>query len=89
MREFERAWKRAAMSSGWATPPAEPPALLSPGAGGEEGAGREEEVDEKLRGFLDGRHCFDEMRLALRMSERELVARFDGGRLGEVLVFNK
>ncbi|KAK0260187.1 trifunctional histidinol dehydrogenase [Friedmanniomyces endolithicus] len=89
VREFERAWKRAAMSSGWATPPAEPPALLSPGAGGEEGAGREEEVDEKLRGFLDGRHCFDEMRLALRMSERELLARFDGGRLGEVLVFNK
>ncbi|KAK0945641.1 Nitrogen permease regulator 2 [Friedmanniomyces endolithicus] len=88
VREFERAWRRAAMSSGWATPPAEPPALLPPAAGGENGA-REEELEEKLRGFLDGRHCCDEMMLALRVSERKLVERMESGRLGEVLVFNK
>ncbi|TKA41518.1 hypothetical protein B0A54_06405 [Friedmanniomyces endolithicus] len=91
VREFERAWKRAAMSSGWATPPAEPPPMMVRAAGEGRGVGadEEEEVDESLRGFLDGRHCLDEMRLALRVSERELVERLGSGRFGEVLIFNK
>ncbi|KAK0278754.1 Nitrogen permease regulator 2 [Friedmanniomyces endolithicus] len=91
VREFERAWKRAAMSSGWATPPAEPPPMMvrAAGGGGIVGADGEEEVDESLKGFLDGKHRFDEMRLALRVSERELMERLGSGRFGEVLIFNK
>ncbi|KAK0342765.1 Nitrogen permease regulator 2 [Friedmanniomyces endolithicus] len=92
VREFERAWRRAAMSSGWATPPAEPPPLAARrgrGLGDGEEEGEDEVVEEKLRDFLDGRHSFDEMRLALRVSARELVERLGSGRFGEVLVFNK
>ena len=80
------------MSSGWATPPAEPPPLAARrgrGLGDGEEEGEDEVVEEKLRDFLDGRHSFDEMRLALRVSARELVERLGSGRFGEVLVFNK
>ena len=118
-REFERAWRKAALSSGWATPPFEVGSLGVENAeeesgtpspekkgkgsligaekddreGDEHGGGKVNEVDEeeeKLRGFLDGKHCLDEICVAMRMSERKLLDKLRSGRLGgEVVVFCK
>ncbi|TKA68534.1 hypothetical protein B0A55_11818 [Friedmanniomyces simplex] len=100
VREFDRAWKRAALSSGWATPPSELAAampVVAAAGGGMNGVrtaaaaedGGDDEVDEKLRGFLDGTHCFDEICVALRMTEKGVLERLGSGRFGEVLVFTK
>ncbi|KAK5114018.1 hypothetical protein LTR62_003141 [Meristemomyces frigidus] len=94
VREFDRAWKRAALSSGWATPPSEPrPPLLMSGRSFRSGAGGVEigeEEEEVLRGLLDGRHCFDEVCVAMRMAEGKLLGWLKGRqgreRMGEVVV---
>lgn len=114
-REFERAWRRAALSSGWATPPAEVAGLggeeggslglgdeevrASPlqedggAGGGEAGGGEVSPEEEKLRGFLDGKHCLDEICVAMQMSERNVLERLRSARgralWGEVVVFCK
>ena len=40
-------------------------------------------------GFLDGKHCMDEICVALRLSERKVVERIRGKGFGEVVLFNK
>ena len=128
-KEVERAWRKAALSSGWATPPG----YLAEGDGvgadfeddgvadevvhrGDEDetgkgtvplktslspkkatilapAGRHEGTlnpeDAKLLRFLDGKHCLDEMCIALRLSEGKVLERLRSGRFGEVVVFSK
>lgn len=63
------------------------------GHGGDgDGQGLSDE-DEKLRGFLDGKHCMDEICVAMRLSERKVLERLRSGRTrgvwGEVVVFCK
>ncbi|KAK5121114.1 hypothetical protein LTR85_005598 [Meristemomyces frigidus] len=92
VKQFDRAWKKAALTSGWATPPTEPPApivaaIISHSNGDADGVGDEE--DEKLRGYLDGKHCMDEICVAVGMSEKRVVEEIKSGRLGEVVLFNK
>jgi len=98
VKEFDRAWKRAALSSGWATPPLEPPAPAAVAAAGavvgSKGSKQSDEVkrseeDDKLRQYLDGRHCLDEVCVAMRMSERKVVEGLRSERFGEVVLFNK
>ncbi|KAK5726422.1 Nitrogen permease regulator 2 [Elasticomyces elasticus] len=93
VREFQQAWKRAALTSGWATPPTEPPLLLSAAShhsGSQQVAAEgDDEEDEKLRGCLDGKHCLDEICVALCISEKKLSEKIRSGRFGEVLIFSK
>lgn len=91
VKEFDRAWKKAALSSGWATPPPEPPPPVVGSLGRSQRSAEEvrSEEDEKLRGYLDGEHCLDEVCVAMRMSERKLVERIRSGPFGEVVLFNK
>ncbi|KAK3114849.1 Nitrogen permease regulator 2 [Teratosphaeriaceae sp. CCFEE 6253] len=95
VREFDRAWKRAALTSGWATPPSAPLVMEVgvAGAGRRRDAGNEEENDYHdtvvLRRLLDGRHCFDEICVTLGLSEKRVVEKLRGGDFGEVILFNK
>jgi nitrogen permease regulator 2-like protein len=90
VREFDRAWKKAALTSGWATPPTEPPPIateLSKSSRSHEELRTVE--DEMLRSYLDGKHCMDEICVEMRMSEKKVVERIRSGRFGEVVLFNK
>ncbi|KAK3065662.1 Nitrogen permease regulator 2, partial [Teratosphaeriaceae sp. CCFEE 6253] len=95
--EFDRAWKRAPLTSGWATPPSAPPVLEvgSAGAGRRRSGGDGEDGDDDdhetvvLRRVLDGRHCFDEICVTLGLSEKRVVEKLRGGAFGEVILFNK
>ncbi|KAH9833916.1 nitrogen permease regulator 2 [Teratosphaeria destructans] len=89
VREFDRAWKRAALTSGWATPPPEPPAIAELSKSNRSTDELRTEQDEKLRGYLDGRCCLDQICLEMRMGEGKVVERLRSGRLGEVVLFNK
>ncbi|EME83372.1 uncharacterized protein MYCFIDRAFT_38825 [Pseudocercospora fijiensis CIRAD86] len=88
VRDFERAWRKAALTSGWATPPSGPhPASLGKSYKSADRVRSEE--DEKLRSFLDGQHCMDQICVEMRMSEKKILERLRSGRLGEVILFNK
>ncbi|KAM3425523.1 Nitrogen permease regulator 2-like protein [Cercospora zeina] len=89
VREFERAWRKAALTSGWATPPSGPhPSSLSKSQRGADQVRSEE--DERLRGFLDGEHCLDAICVEMGLSEKKVLERLRGfGRSGEVVLFNK
>ncbi|KAI7171806.1 hypothetical protein KC316_g5679 [Hortaea werneckii] len=95
VRELDRAWRKAALSSGWSTPPSEPPQMASHDEATTHGSVestedvKQREVDEKLRGFLDGMHCLDEVCIAVCMSEKKVLERLRSGRFGEVIIFNK
>lgn len=89
-REFDDAWKKAAVSSGWATPPSGTPAghhLETKGEG--ESAGMKLAEDQSWRELLDGTHCLDEMCVKFRCSERKVMETLKSRRLGEVVVFSK
>ena len=123
-KEFERLWRKAALSSGWATPPTQvswvdgDEGTADAGEGGsnvlaaerrispektalrptlvQEGGGVDREIgpeDEKLRSYLDGKHCFDAICVAMRMSETKVLDRLrsaEGRKVfGEVVVFCK
>ena len=88
-RDRDRAWKRAAFSSGWATPPAAPSGeSVGKSATGSKSRGEDgNEDDEMLKSFLDGKHCMDEICVATHMSEKKLIERLRSGRFGEVVFF--
>ena len=91
-KDIERAWKNAALSSGWPTPPMESISQdQTQKASNAESADQEGEPEEdaKLRTFLDGRHCMDEICVAMYMSEKKVVERLRSGRFGEVAIFCK
>jgi hypothetical protein len=88
VREFERAWTKAALSSGWATPPSGPhPASFGKSYKSADRVRTEE--DERLRGYLDGKHALDQICVDLRMSEKKVLERLRSGRLGEVILWNR
>lgn len=100
-KEFDRAWRKAALSSGWATPPFSAPEdrsltgseQASPEKPEADVAGGISPEDEKLKGFLDGTHCLDEICVEMRMSERKVLERVrsaDGRKVfGESVVICK
>jgi nitrogen permease regulator 2-like protein len=58
--DIDRAWRKAALSSGWATPPADLPVeMLKAMEEGKSAEDRMREEDVKLGRFLDGKHCLD------------------------------
>ncbi|WPH05054.1 nitrogen permease regulator 2 like protein [Acrodontium crateriforme] len=93
-RDIDRAWRKAALSSGWATPPQTEKALatgsgsLSKSARSGEGSNHSES-DELARHYLNGQHCLDEVCVNMHASERKIVERLQSGRIGEVLLFNR
>ena len=87
-REYDRAWRRAALSSGWATPPSGPhPSSLSRSHRSADQMRTEE--DERLRSYLDGKCCMDQICVEMKMSEKKVLERIRSGKLGEVVLFNK
>ena len=82
--DLDEAWRKAALSSGWATPPTDGTGILQEKLD-EEARARREEV--KLVGYLDGKHCLDEVCVEMGMHERRLVEKIKSGRFGEVVVF--
>jgi len=82
--DLDDAWRKAALSSGWATPPTDGAGILQEKLD-EEARARREEV--KLVGYLDGKHCLDEVCLEMGMQERRLMEKVKSGRFGEVVVF--
>ncbi|KAF2719561.1 nitrogen permease regulator 2 [Polychaeton citri CBS 116435] len=97
--ELDKAWKKAALSSGWATPPSSLPdspsfsrTAAGPGSGvmsrstvSNEEARRAK--DARLRRYLDGKHCLDQICVEVRMTEKQVVERLRSGGFGEVLLF--
>ena len=91
-REIDRAWKQAALSSGWATPPSASAAPISEAVTSadqdeDEEAGNEEQ--ERLMSFLDGKHSMDEICVAIRLSEKKVVEKIKGNGWGDIILFNK
>jgi hypothetical protein len=82
--DLDEAWRKAALSSGWATPPTDAAGALQEKLDAEARARREE---VKLVGYLDGKRCLDEVCVEMGMQERRLVERVKNGRFGEVVVF--
>lgn len=83
-RERERAYRKAAMSSGWVTPLEEKEKRLAEAR--EEGTDRPrtergkkggigEEMDLLVKRYVDGMHCLDEVCTELRITEKEAVRR--------------
>lgn len=88
VRSYERAWKSAALSSGWATPPPDlPPSLRRTRVKSEQERRREEA--ERLRGYLDGKCCLDRVCVEMEMGERRVVERLTSGEFGDVVIFVK
>lgn len=87
-KEWDRAWRKAAFSSGWADPPTEPP---SDGVFKSTQSSKSVDIDlgqeEKLKSYLDGRHCMDEICVGMRTSEKKVIERLRSGRFGEVVFF--
>jgi hypothetical protein len=84
--DLDEPWRKAALSSGWATPPTDGAGILQEKLD-EEARARREEV--KLVGYLDGKHCLDEVCVEMGMQERRLLERIKTGRFGEVVVFGR
>ncbi|EME46132.1 hypothetical protein DOTSEDRAFT_70211 [Dothistroma septosporum NZE10] len=88
VREYDRAWRRAALTSGWATPPSAPPPT-SFGKSYKSADRVRSEEDERLRSYLDGEHCMDQICVEMHMSERKVCERLRSKRMGDVVLFNK
>ena len=89
-KEMERAWKKAALTSGWATPPTDvfvddPPRIEQEA----NDANERFEEDTKLGKFLDGKHCMDEICVAVHLGEKKVIERLRNGRFGEIIFFCK
>lgn len=84
-KEKERAWRKAAMSSGWRTP-MEEKRLAEAEAGIKDEKTKGvigEEMDLLVRRYVDGMHCLDEVCTELQITEREAVRRLKAS--GDVL----
>lgn len=78
--DVDKAWRKAALSSGWATPPADiPPEML-----------KDEKpvpVETRLARYLDGTHCLDKICVELELPEVVILEKLRSGVFGEVVVF--
>jgi hypothetical protein len=82
--DLDRAWRKAALSSGWATPPTDLVSLQEQLETEEERARQE---GAKLVRYLDGRHCLDQICVEMGMHEKEVMGKVKSGKFGEVVVF--
>lgn len=82
--DLDEAWRKAALSSGWATPPTDGAGILQDKLD-EEARARQEEVE--LVRYLDGKHCLDKVCVEMGLQERKLLEKIKSGRFGEVVVF--
>jgi hypothetical protein len=82
--DLDRAWRKAALSSGWATPPTDLVSLQEKLETEEERARQE---GAKLVRYLDGRHCMDQICVEMGMHEKEVMGKVKSGKFGEVVVF--
>jgi hypothetical protein len=82
--DLDKAWRKAALSSGWATPPTDLVSLQEKLETEEERARLE---GARLVRYLDGRHCLDQICVEMGMHEKEVVKKVRSGRFGEVVVF--
>jgi hypothetical protein len=82
--DLDKAWRKAALSSGWATPPVDVVSLQEKLETEEERARQE---GAKLVRFLDGRHCLDQVCVEMGMHEKEVLGKVRSGKFGEVVVF--
>ena len=82
--DMDKAWRKAALSSGWATPPVDVISLAEKLESEEERVRREA---ARLVRFLDGRCCLDEVCVEMGMGEKEVLGKIRSGKFGEVVVF--
>jgi hypothetical protein len=82
--DIDKAWRKAALSSGWATPPVDAVSLQEKLESEEEKARQE---GAKLVKFLDGKHCLDQICVEMGMHEKEVLGKVKSGKFGEVTVF--
>lgn len=81
----EKAWRQAAMSSGWATPPVD--VALSSTPRDVVQKSEERRTNRKLLRMLDGKHSMDRICTELHISEKEVTERIETLRVGEVVYF--
>lgn len=92
-QDRDGAYKRAAFSSGWATPPAERSVVdddvkaVTTTTTDPEVTTEMSLADAELRKFLTGNCCLDEICVAMHMPEKEVMGRLRSGKFGEVVVF--
>ncbi|QIW98043.1 hypothetical protein AMS68_003561 [Peltaster fructicola] len=84
--DARQAWRQAALSSGWATPPSDIPASLKTRAPKTESELRSDE-DTKLKRYLNGQHCFDQICVEMNMTEKQIMSRLQGDDFGEITFF--
>ena len=84
VEDLDKAWRKAALSSGWATPPVDVVSLQEKLETEEEKARQE---GAKLVKLLDGNHCLDQVCVEMGMHEKELLGKVKSGKFGEVVVF--
>lgn len=83
--DLDKAWRKAALSSGWATPPTDGFAALQEKMESEEERTRKER--RALVKYLDGKHCLDQVCVEMAMQEMKVLEKVRGGAFGEVVVF--
>lgn len=83
--DIDKAWRTAALSSGWATPPADGLGALQDKLESEEEKVRQEGA--RLLRYLDGNHCLDQVCVEMGMPEAKLMENIRSGRFGEVVIF--
>jgi hypothetical protein len=82
--DLDKAWRKAALSSGWATPPVDALSLQEKLESEEERARVE---GARLVRYLDGKHCLDQVCVEMGMHEKDVLAKVKSGKFGEVTVF--
>lgn len=84
-REMDRAYRRAALSSGWAAPPQNPTPRSGSGSLRNEG----QVMRERVMYYLDGGQPLDRACVEMGVGEKGFLEKVRGGRCGEVVLFNK
>nr|OQO27370.1 hypothetical protein B0A51_05262 [Rachicladosporium sp. CCFEE 5018] len=82
-----KAWRDAAFSSGWATPPVTSPTMTKDPLPSAEQV--RDDLDARLARYLVGQHCIDQMCVELGVIEKAILARFQSGAFGDVAVVVK
>ena len=78
--DVDKAWRKAALSSGWATPPADIPLEMLKDE-------QQVPAEARLVRFLDGKHCLDQVCVELGLTEKVVLEKLRSGVFGEVVVF--
>ncbi|KAK6439433.1 Nitrogen permease regulator 2 [Oleoguttula sp. CCFEE 5521] len=80
----DKAWRDAAFSSGWATPPVHSPTMTKDPLPSDKQL--RDDLDAELAKYLNGQHCSDQICVELGMTEKAILARLSSGAFGDVAV---